>query len=165
MIQAIFYGANVTFLNKNLNLFLHSHINRYPLRYEDQRVSSEGQQVTGYPHHDVNNFFVIEGLNQTAYPHEKYIWTNEEESNNAQYVKNLDLVRIRHLMTNSYLFTHDVASPLTTSNMEISTMNYEDAQKRYNETVWRIRSTDISGASKLLTKRHHFRIESVRHQV
>ena len=40
----------VTIRHKSTEAFLHSHEDRYPLRYEDGRVSSNGQQVTGYIH-------------------------------------------------------------------------------------------------------------------
>ncbi len=41
----VFYGANVTIKHVPLSVYLHSHVDRYPLRYEDDRVSSQGQQV------------------------------------------------------------------------------------------------------------------------
>ncbi|KAL1921677.1 uncharacterized protein VTP21DRAFT_10319 [Calcarisporiella thermophila] len=55
----VHYGDNITIQHKDTKVFLHSHLDRYPLRYEDGRISSQGQQVTGYTHHDPNNYWRI----------------------------------------------------------------------------------------------------------
>lgn len=154
----------MTFKHKTTSLLLHSHIDRYPLRYEDQRVSSEGQQVTAYPHDDPNNVFEIQPLDILYYPNE-FVPSSEEVANNARYLRNGELVRIRHILTNSYLITHDVASPLTTSHMEITTLTPDAANLRYNESVWKISSVGLNVGEKLLTKRHHILIENPRHKV
>ena len=53
------YYDHLTFRHKDTKTYLHSHTERYPLRYEDGRVSSQGQQVTGYPFNDTNNHWEI----------------------------------------------------------------------------------------------------------
>jgi dolichyl-phosphate-mannose-protein mannosyltransferase len=50
-----FYDT-ITLKHKETKAYLHSHAEKYPLRYDDGRVSSQGQQVTGYPFTDTNNY-------------------------------------------------------------------------------------------------------------
>ncbi|KAI0244306.1 Dolichyl-phosphate-mannose--protein mannosyltransferase 4 [Massospora cicadina] len=90
------YGDNVTLLHKDIKAYLHSHPERYPLRYDDGRISTQGQQVTAYPHNDVNNFWRIHPAGPL-----------DEEGP----VKNGDVIRLEHISTSSFLMTHDVASP------------------------------------------------------
>lgn len=49
--------------------------------------------------------------------------------------------------------------------MEITTLKVDDAQRRYEETVWQIKSEGLGDGEKLLTKRHHIRIENIKHKV
>jgi len=158
--SAIFYGANITIKHKTTSLYLHSHVERYPLRYEDQRVSSEGQQVTAYPHNDPNNVFQF-----IAPTNDTYLPTDEEKEKSVRYLRSGDRVRIHHVSTNSFLVTHDVASPLTTSHMEITTLKPDLAELRFNETLWIIGAAGVKVGDKLLTKRHHLLVENVRHKV
>ncbi|KAF2109546.1 Dolichyl-phosphate-mannose-protein mannosyltransferase-domain-containing protein [Lophiotrema nucula] len=53
------YFDSITIRHKETKVYLHSHTDRYPLRYDDGRISSQGQQVTGYPHNDTNNHWQI----------------------------------------------------------------------------------------------------------
>lgn len=53
------YGDNITLQHQDTKAYLHSHPHNYPLRYKDQRVSTTGQQVTGYAHPDENNLWRI----------------------------------------------------------------------------------------------------------
>ncbi|CAG8739916.1 3780_t:CDS:2, partial [Acaulospora morrowiae] len=53
------YNDTITLKHKDTKAFLHSHTARYPRRYEDGRISSAGQQVTGYKHADANNHWRI----------------------------------------------------------------------------------------------------------
>ncbi|KAF2085574.1 glycosyltransferase family 39 protein [Saccharata proteae CBS 121410] len=53
------FGDALTIRHKETKVFLHSHPDKYPLRYDDGRISSQGQQVTGYPHEDANNQWQI----------------------------------------------------------------------------------------------------------
>jgi dolichyl-phosphate-mannose-protein mannosyltransferase len=138
---AIPYYANITIKHKDTDVYLHSHPHRYPLRYKDQRVSSQGQQVTGYPYKDENNIWCIEPIDLKLNgasraiipkPHRKY------PDKMVSYVQVGDLVRLRHIKTDSYLITHDVASPLMSTNMEMTTQDKSKDPNRYNETLWRV---------------------------
>lgn len=109
------YGDNITLLHKNLKVYLHSHTARYPLRYDDGRISTQGQQVTGYPFKDANNYWRIHPSGPL----------DEEE----RPVKNGDIIRLEHLGTSSFLMTHDVASPSMPTNEEITTVPVNDTSK------------------------------------
>jgi len=138
---AVPYYANITIKHKDTDVYLHSHPHRYPLRYKDQRVSSQGQQVTGYPYNDENNIWSIEPIDLKLNgasrpiipkPHRKY------PDKMVSYVQVGDLVRLRHIKTDSYLITHDVASPLMSTNMEMTTQDKSKDPNRYDETLWRV---------------------------
>ncbi|KAG4441152.1 hypothetical protein IFR05_003373 [Cadophora sp. M221] len=120
------YYDNIQIKHKETSGFLHSHPDKYPLRYDDGRVSSQGQQVTGYPFADANNHWQILPLN-----------SNEVL---GQPVKNNEVVRLRHVVTNTMLLSHDVASPYYPTNQEFTTVPMEDAlTERYNDTLFEIR--------------------------
>jgi dolichyl-phosphate-mannose-protein mannosyltransferase len=168
-IAAIPYFAEITVKHQETKSFLHSHKDTYPLKYEDGRVSSKGQQVTAYPHNDKNNKWQIVPLNTTLYPvADEYIPTAEETERNVRYLRHDDIVRLRHVSTNSFLLTHDVASPLTTTNMEVTTyleaVNQTQPQ-RYNDTLWRVVVTDGKPGEKVKSRRSYVKLINVQHKV
>ncbi|TVY27702.1 Dolichyl-phosphate-mannose--protein mannosyltransferase [Lachnellula hyalina] len=120
------YYDNIQIKHKETSGFLHSHPDKYPLRYDDGRVSSQGQQVTGYPYADANNHWqIIPAVSDDVLGH---------------HVKNFDLVRLRHVVTNTMLLSHDVASPFYPTNQEFTTVPMEDALgDRLNDTLFEIR--------------------------
>ena len=121
-----YYDA-FTMKHKETKVYLHSHVDKYPLRYEDGRISSQGQQVTGYPHNDTNNLWQV-------------IPSNSISQEPGHKVKNGDVVRFRHLVTDTWLLTHDVASPYYPTNQEFTTIVQEEANgDRYNDTLFEIR--------------------------
>ncbi|KAK9765558.1 Dolichyl-phosphate-mannose--protein mannosyltransferase 4 [Basidiobolus ranarum] len=137
------YFDSITLLHKSTKVYLHSHLMNYPLRYEDGRISSQGQQVTGYPHReDPNNYWRI----KPGKP------LDEDHDEEIQPVRNGDIVQLEHIATNSTLLTHDVASPLMPTNTEFTTISNEDTS-RFNETLFRISIEDgASDDSVLKTK-------------
>lgn len=140
-----YYDA-ITIRHKETRVFLHSHPDRYPLRYDDGRVSSQGQQVTGYPHQDVNNQWQI--LPLTRVPgHAPYA------------VKNGDVVQLRHLVTDSYLLSHDVASPYFPTNQEFTAVpGAEAAGERFNDTLFEIRIENGRVGQEFKTHASHFKL-------
>jgi dolichyl-phosphate-mannose-protein mannosyltransferase len=142
------------------------------LKYKDGRISSEGQQVTCYPHQDVNNIFVLEPADPEMFSKAKeYVPSELEEERNVRYLKNHDVVRIRHVLTDTYVITHDVASPLTTTNMEITTLSPEKADQRYDESLWEV-VIAINGGKKqapndteIMSRRHSLIFVNVQHNV
>jgi len=120
------YYDSIQIKHKETNAYLHSHEHKYPLRYDDGRVSSQGQQVTGYLASDANNHWQILPV------------TNDQVM--GRVVKNNDLVRLRHVVTNSVLLSHDVASPYYPTNQEFTAVSLEDAfGDRLNDTLFEIR--------------------------
>ena len=147
----IYYGSVVTIRSKVENIYLHSHSFTYPLRHLDGKVSSQGQQVTGYPTEDSNNDWMI--LPQLD---DEKIMPHIEKGRIP--VKNGDLVRVLHIKTKKFLLTHDVASPLTVTNQEVAAFDVDGIEsKKYQGTLWRV---EIHKGDKdiLKSKLSHFRL-------
>lgn len=132
--KEINYYDTLTFKHKDTGAWLHSHDTKYPLRYEDGRISSEGQQVTGFngEEYDDNNYWQI-------LPAKDY----KLEYTKGQSVKLGDTVRLYHPNTKTFLLTHDVASPFYPTNEEFTTVNQELAfGEKYNYTLFKLESFD-----------------------
>ena len=55
-------------------------------------------------------------------------------------VNNNDAVKLLHVVTNTYLLSHDVASPYYPTNQEFTTVSKEEADgPRYNDTLFEVR--------------------------
>ncbi|KAK9238939.1 Dolichyl-phosphate-mannose-protein mannosyltransferase-domain-containing protein [Lipomyces kononenkoae] len=127
--KPINYYDTIDIKHKDTGAYLHSHPDRYPLRYDDGRISSQGQQVTGYPHKDANNNWVI--LPTVDFP---------ENDRLGHPVNGGDVVQLYHTVTGTYLLTHDVASPYYPTNQEFTTVSPDDARgPRHNDTLFEIR--------------------------
>lgn len=122
----------LTIKHKDTEAFLHSHAFKYPLRYEDGRISSNTQQVTGIKD-DVPENIINDVNNQW-----QIIPTRQELTADTAVYTN-DVIRFRHVGTGGYLLSHDVASPLKATNEEFTIVFDEDADKKYNETLFRLR--------------------------
>ncbi|SCU91697.1 LAME_0E13498g1_1 [Lachancea meyersii CBS 8951] len=141
------YFDVITMKHKNTNAWLHSHTDRYPLRYDDGRVSSNGQQVTAYNYEDINNQWEV-------------LPTIELPSKQGQPVHLGDVVRFRHVITGTYLLAHDVASPLYPTNEEITTAEEEQALgSSSHETTFRLQAVNKGDEKEILkTKASLFRV-------
>lgn len=129
------YYDKITMVHKNTKAILHSHPERWPLKYDDGRISSQGQQVTAYPHNDTNNIWQI--VPTKAIPDDDPL---------GRIVQNKDKIRLLHVNTQSYLLTHDVASPLMATNEEFTTTPANDTS-RYDDTLFEL-VLDEDGADK-----------------
>lgn len=128
--KPINYYDTITLKHKDTSAFLHSHNARYPLRYDDGRISSQGQQVTAHSHPDQNNEWQL--LPAVDWP---------ENDKLGHPVSAGDHIRLRHLVTDTYLLTHDVASPYFPTNQEFTTVPPELALgERYNFTLFELRA-------------------------
>lgn len=125
------YYDVLTIRHKDTRVYLHSHPETYPLRYDDGRISSQGQQVTGYPFNDTNNYWQV--LPKVPF-----------EDEGEHIVKNGDIVRLRHLGTETLLLTHDVASPYYPTNQEFTTIPDELAEPNVEETRYEDTLFEIS---------------------
>ena len=143
------YYDSISMKHKETKTYLHSHAERYPLRYDDGRVSSQGQQVTGYPFNDTNNYWQIMP--------QKVIDPMDTTENEP--VKNLDFVKLRHLVTDTYLLSHDVASPYYPTNQEFSTTDLESANgDRFNDTLFQIMIENGKTRQDLKSVSGHFKL-------
>ncbi|KAI0464758.1 hypothetical protein LJB42_002383 [Komagataella kurtzmanii] len=139
--KEVHFNDIITIKHKETDAMLHSHLANYPLRYEDGRVSSQGQQVTAYSGEDPNNNWQIispEGL--------------------TGVVTQGDVVRLRHVGTDGYLLTHDVASPFYPTNEEFTVVGQEKATQRWNETLFRIDPYDKKKNRPLKSKASFFKL-------
>ncbi|PWN50026.1 putative PMT4-dolichyl-phosphate-mannose--protein O-mannosyltransferase [Violaceomyces palustris] len=134
--REIHYLDKVTMVHKNTKAYLHSHLDKYPLRYDDGRISSNGQQVTGYPHNDTNNIWEIIPVKPLS-----------DEPGADRAVRHKDQIRLLHVNTNSFLLAHDVASPLMATNEEFTTVPSNDTS-RYGDTLFEFHLDDASEGSK-----------------
>ena len=143
------YFDSISIKHKETKTYLHSHPDRYPLRYDDGRVSSQGQQVTGYPYNDTNNYWQI-------LPGDIVDPGNQEP---GHQVKNGDFVKLRHLVTDTYLLSHDVASPYYPTNQEFTTVAVDQANgERYNDTLFEIKIENGKPGQQLKSVSGHFKL-------
>ncbi len=142
------YYDTIAMKHKETKTYLHSHPDKYPLRYDDGRVSSQGQQVTGYPFSDENNHWQILPMN--LFP---------EDNQAGHPVKNGELVRLRHLITDTYLLTHDVASPYYPTNQEYTAVGMEEAYgERANDTLFEIKIENGKAGQQFKSMSGHFKL-------
>ncbi|OAQ72546.1 dolichyl-phosphate-mannose--protein mannosyltransferase 4 [Pochonia chlamydosporia 170] len=141
----IHYYDTITIKHKETKAYLHSHTDRYPLRYDDGRVSSQGQQVTGYPHNDTNNHWQI--------------LPSSDDKQMGRIVRNNEAVRLRHVGTDTILLSHDVASPYYPTNQEFTCVSQEDAYgSRINDTLFEIRIENGKDEQEFKTIASYFKL-------
>lgn len=133
--------------------FLHSHSHLIPKQHEDGKVSSGGQQVNGYPTPDSNNIWVI-------LPPK-----GQEPALLGQPVKSTEVIRLKHMTTGKVLLTHDVASPLTRTNMEMTAVDPEDPN-HYPGTEWKVvGKAGLGLQNSIQSLATHFWLINVKHGV
>ncbi|RMD44166.1 hypothetical protein DV735_g953, partial [Chaetothyriales sp. CBS 134920] len=144
----ILYNDVIVLRHKDTKVYLHSHPEHYPLRYDDGRISSQGQQVTGYPFNDTNNQWeILPNLIQ------------DDRSYAGKPVLNNQAVKLRHVGTNTILLSHDVASPLFPTNQEFTTVSLEQAAgPRHNDTLFQIRIEGEKPASPFRSHASQFKL-------
>ncbi|KAI8890197.1 glycosyltransferase family 39 protein, partial [Backusella circina FSU 941] len=130
----IHYNDAIRLQHKGTKAILHSHDLQYPLRYEDGRVSSKGQQVTGTLKPDNNSYWRI-------------LPTMELKSDQVA-IRHNEVIRLQHTGTGRYLLTRDVAAPLIPSNQEFSAVDHD---VRYNDTLFRVVLDDFKNSNKWMT--------------
>ncbi|KAG8902034.1 hypothetical protein FRB99_004858 [Tulasnella sp. 403] len=144
--QEIRYYDIVTLKHKDTKVFLHSHPEHYPLRYDDGRISSQGQQVTGYPHNDTNNHWQI--VPTKALP----------ATGRGRIVRHRDQIQLLHVKTQTLLMTHDVASPLMPTNQEFTTWVPDEENTEYQNTLFIVDVLDANDDDPWKSKSGHFRL-------
>lgn len=107
------YGSKLTIKNYGYGGgLLHSHIQTYP-------EGSKQQQVTCYHYKDENNHWIVRPPRQVANP-EEY-----EDENNIRFVKDGDIIRLRHGPTGRNLHSHPINAPVTSGQWEVSAYGNE----------------------------------------
>ncbi|CAH2350545.1 dolichyl-phosphate-mannose--protein mannosyltransferase 4 [[Candida] railenensis] len=148
--KPVYYWDEITLNHRQTEAYLHSHTDTYPLRYEDGRISSQGQQITcvfnkdNNEPNDANNWWQIIPQDTEKKPF----------SNTTRHkVFTEDIVRFRHVQTGGYLLAHDVASPLKATHEEFTAVYDDVANERFNETLFKLKFTDKTKASSNSNKR------------
>jgi len=118
------------------------------MTYPDNRISSQGQQVTGYGHNDTNNNWKI--IPTKSLP----------ETGRGRIVRHDDVIQLLHVNTQSHLLTHDVASPLMPTNQEFTTWP-KDNHSRHNDTLFQVQLKNGNDGDALKTKSGHFQLVHV----
>lgn len=137
------YYDIITIKHKSTECLLHSHTYRYPLRYDDGRISSQGQQVT----------CTISGVEDVGDHWEILPATPFGGNKLGHPVHQGDTFRLRHINTNGYLLTHDVASPLYPTNEEFTVISIEEGDgDRFNDTLFKFDPVDKKTDTVLKTK-------------
>lgn len=160
-ILPVYYGSMVRFKSKVENIYLHSHIHKYPQVFNN-KVSSNGQQVTGYGHKDDNNLWQIIPADL------KFIENKGDYNEDRFLIRNGDLVRLMHNTTQKYLLTHNVASPLTMTNQEVTAVDWDGTEEheKAEKTIWRVDLIESIADPRfdnkyLTTKIHYIRLTHI----
>ncbi|KAI9472748.1 Dolichyl-phosphate-mannose--protein mannosyltransferase 4 [Coemansia sp. RSA 989] len=166
----VHFGDEIAFRHRDTGVYLDSNPGRYPLRYADQRVSSQGQQVTGAKKLSDNGYWRIKPVNN-AEAYAQFIARRQsgEELSKEEMAKwvvhHTDLVQLEHVATNTNLRTHDVASPMTATNMEFTTLPLNNTAN-VDDTIWQIKIDGAkSNSTKLQTSASFIRVVSHKHGV
>jgi dolichyl-phosphate-mannose-protein mannosyltransferase len=177
LIVDIPYSSNITLKNVDSNVYLHSHSHRIPLKHKDGRISSNGQQVNAYEHSDENSIWQIlpcelkktgDPLHEDVKKFQKRKNITVEVKRDVRYLRVGDYVRLMHVATNSFLRTHDVASPMTQTHMEVTTVIQDvlDGKKcEYEAILWKVVSPDLSVGTIIKSKKQSFKLINVQHNV
>ncbi|KAG6106748.1 hypothetical protein E4U13_007317 [Claviceps humidiphila] len=158
------FGSRVTIRHVNTQGgYLHSHPLMYP-------TGSKQQQITLYPHKDVNNMWLLENqtqplgidgtpINGTA------AWDNLADG--PRFVSNGDLIRLFHQPTHRRLHSHDVRPPITDVDwqQEVSAYGYEgfegDANDLFRVEIVKQKSLGGIAKERLRTIETKFRLVHV----
>ena len=140
------FGHQIRLKNKIESIFLHSHAHNIPREHLDGKISSNGQQVNGYPEEDPNNVWRIIGGAE------------------GDVLKEGDVVRLLHVTSGKVLLTHDVASALTRTNQEITAVDPND-QAQYPETLWKVSIQAGGDGGKVRSLATQFQLVNTRYNV
>jgi len=128
----VVHGSQVTLRHSHGQpCWLHSHADKYPVKYPDKRGSSHQQQVTCYHHKDINNWWIVKRPERTdlavAAPFDK--------------ISHGDLVQLVHGITGRNLNTHNVAAPVSPTKQEISCYIDHNVSMPAQD-IWRVEITN-----------------------
>lgn len=101
--------------------------------------------MTGYAHDDTNNWWQV--IPTKALP----------ETGRGRIVRHEDVVQLLHVSTQTFLLTHDVASPTKPTNEEVTTWPKDD-HSRHNDTLFHLRLMDANPGAAWKTKSSHIKL-------
>lgn len=107
--------------------------------------SRAGQQVTGYPFNDTNNHWIVEPAKEIPL------------NGRGRLVRQHDIIRLRHVNTNTTLLTHDVACPTLATNTEFTTWDGAEQDQESN-THFKLEIDDARDGQQWMTKSTHFQL-------
>ena len=107
--RIIAYGSLITLRHDNTFHYLHSHRETYPARYDDGRISSQGQQVLAVETQSTGSLWMV-------LPNDESL----DFQDHTVFVKNGDILRLQHYETGALLYTHDVSYPLHPKYTEVA---------------------------------------------
>lgn len=147
----IAFGSNVTLKNFGYGGgLLHSHVHQYP-------EGSKQQQITAYTFRDENNNWQIRRprvhLDNSAVV---------EDSDEIQFVKDGDIIRLFHLFTGRNLHSHPINAPVSSKHWEVSAYGSEnigDVQDNWKVEI--VKDISDKNAKNLRTLSTRFRLRHV----
>ncbi|EOR01782.1 Dolichyl-phosphate-mannose--protein mannosyltransferase 4 [Wallemia ichthyophaga EXF-994] len=146
--REIFYYDTATLKNRDTSNFLHTEFQYYPLRYPDGRVSSQGQIVSGIPHRGLDNYWQILPGEGSA-------------PKDDLKLRNGDIIKLYHQDTDTNLLTHDVASPLTSTNEEFTAWPHNNTNRRDQEEEFQIHVLGAQEGEVVKSLASHFKLVHV----
>ena len=133
--RIVYYGQTVRIQSRLERTFLHSHDHRIPRTHLDGKMSSAGQQVNGYSNEDPNNEWHI--LYVPLDEKENPLDPEKIDKYGRRPIRAGDHVQICHKLTNKCILTHDVASPLTRTDMEVTMYEENDPiNGAIGQSIW-----------------------------
>lgn len=107
MPRYVAYDAVITVKNHRTGgAYLHSHWHLYP-----EGVGARQQQVTSYSHKDENNAWKIKKFTDSS---------KTSSDDTIEFVRNGDLVRLEHVVTERNLHSHQEIAPITKKHFQVT---------------------------------------------
>ncbi|PKI83690.1 dolichyl-phosphate-mannose--protein mannosyltransferase [Malassezia vespertilionis] len=144
----------ITFKHVGTDRYLFSGLGNYPHKYDDGRISSDGQIVSAVDSAE-------DGIAWKIVPVDPV--NNEDGSFNItrRRIYHGQKLRLLHVDTNAYLMTHDVASPTMPTNEEITTYPAEESTDDFEDSVFQIYFSSSKKGAAWESLRTRFRLVHV----
>ncbi|KAI6120079.1 glycosyltransferase family 39 protein [Pisolithus thermaeus] len=145
-------GSQVTIRHVNTQGgYLHSHLHNYP-------GGSGQQQITLYPHRDENNLWLV--LNATTDNYPQYDFEHQP----IEYIKHGSRIKLRHIVTDKALHSHDVRPPVSDVDFQNEVSGYGltgytgDLNDDWVVEIYKGDRNDKESSKRLKTLRTHFKL-------
>lgn len=107
--------------------------------------------MTGYPFNDTNNDWIVEPTKEIP------------ATGRGRVVRHKDVIKLRHVVTNTTLLTHDVACPTLATNTEFTTWDGQCATEqeclvKELDTHFELKIDDAHDGQQWMTKSGHFQL-------